>query len=119
MAVPILKLGRYLIATVQAALTDNEWNAFMEDLLRLVGEKRALGVVVDVTALDVLDSYATRVLRGIAHASRLRGADTVLVGIQPQVALAMVQLGLTRRLQGVMTALDLEQAMEILERNAR
>lgn len=115
MPVPILKQGRYLIATVQAELSDREWNGFMEDLLHMVGEKRARGVVVDVAALDVLDSYATRVLRGIAHASRLRGADTVLVGIQPEVALAMVQLGLTKRLQGVSTALDLEQAMDILK----
>lgn len=115
MPVPILKQGRYLFATVQAELTDHEWNAFLQDLIDMVGQKRARGVVVDVAALDVLDSYATRVLRGIAQASRLRGADTVLVGIQPDVAFAMVQLGLTKRLQGVSTALDLEQAMEILK----
>ena len=74
-------------------------------------------MIVDVTVLDVLDSYAARMLRGIAHMIRLRGAETVVVGIQPEVAMAMVQLGLT--LDGVTTALDLEDGLACLERQVR
>ena len=85
-----------------------------DDLADLVGRHRARGVIVDVTALDVLDSFATRTLRAIAHTTKLRGAETVIVGIQPDVALAMVQLGLT--LEGVPTALDLEEGLAFLDR---
>ena len=77
-----------------------------------MGRLRSRGVVIDVTALDVLDSFATRTLRGIAYAARLRGATTVVVGIQPEVALAMVQLGLS--LDGVLTGLDLEEGLELI-----
>src|SRR5213596_4286174 len=75
---------------------------------------RARGVIVDVTALDVMDSFAVRTLRDIAHMARLRGAETVIVGIQPDVAFAMVQLGLT--LKGVATVLDLEEGLAFLNR---
>lgn len=119
MAVPILRQGKYLIASAQAALTDDDWRQLRNDLIRRVGEVRATGVILDVTALDVLDSYATRTLRQIAQATRLRGAETVIVGIQPAVAFAMVQLGLTLRLEGVSTALDLEGGLRLLERRAR
>ena len=112
MAVPILKQGRFLIASIQSALTDQDLIQFRDDLAELVGRYRAKGVIVDVTALDVLDSFATRTLRGIAYTTKLRGAETVIVGIQPEVALAMVQLGLT--LEGVPTALDLEEGLAFL-----
>lgn len=114
MSVPILKQGDTLIASVVAALSDEELVAFRDDLAARIGAVRARGVVIDVTALDVLDSFATRTLRGIAHTARLRGAQTVIVGIQPEVAFAMVQLGLT--LEGVSTALDLEHGMALLAR---
>src|SRR2546425_469557 len=78
-----------------------------------VGKFRARGVIVDVTALDVMDSFAVRTLRDIAHMARLRGAETVIVGIQPDVAFAMVQLGLT--LKGVATVLDLEEGLAFLD----
>jgi rsbT antagonist protein RsbS len=74
-----------------------------------VGRFRSRGVVLDVMALDVLDSFATRTLRSIAYTAKLRGAHTVVVGIQPDVAFSMVQLGLT--LEGVATALDLEEGL--------
>jgi rsbT antagonist protein RsbS len=73
---------------------------------------RSLGVIIDVTALDIMDSFASRTLREIAQMIRLRGAETVIVGIQPEVAFAMVQLGIT--LEGVVTALDLEEGLEYL-----
>jgi rsbT antagonist protein RsbS len=75
---------------------------------------RSCGVILDVTALDVMDSFASRTMREIAHMIRLRGAETVIVGIQPEVAFAMVQLGLT--LEDVATALDLEEGLEYLNR---
>lgn len=112
MPVPILKQGDTLIATVVAALTDDELTRFRDDLAMRVGTTRAHGVIIDVTALDVLDSFATRTLRAIAYTARLRGAHTVIVGIQPEVAFAIVQLGLT--LEGVDTALDLESGLDVL-----
>lgn len=114
MQVPILKQGPYLIATVQAALSDADLVRLRDDLLVQVGQYRSSGVILDVTVLDVLDSYAARMLRGIAQAAKLRGAQTVIVGIQPSVAFAMVQLGI--RLEDVSTALDLEDGMALLAR---
>ena len=113
MAVPILKQSHTLIASIQAALSDRDLLQLRDDLADLVGRHRARGVIVDVTALDVLDSFATRTLRGIVYTTKLRGAETVIVGIQPEVALAMVQLGLT--LEGVPTALDLEEGLAFLD----
>jgi rsbT antagonist protein RsbS len=117
MAVPILKQGPYLIAQIQAAMTDTDVLDLRDDLMELVGRYRSRGIIVDVTALDVMDSFASRSLRNIAHMTRLRGAETVIVGIQPEVAFAMVQLGLT--LEGVHTALDLEEGLELLDRLER
>ena len=114
MQVPILKQGDVLIASVQAALTDADLLQLRDQLTEKVGRLRSRGVIVDVTALDVMDSFASRSLRNLAHMVKLRGAETVIVGIQPEVAFAMVQLGL--RLEGVMTALDLEEGLEALNR---
>ena len=109
MTIPILRQGDILIASIQVAQTDADLLKLCDDLARRVGELRSRGVVIDVTALDVLDSFATRTLRTIAHTSRLRGANTVVVGIQPDVAFSMVQLGLD--LGGIATALDLDEAL--------
>jgi rsbT antagonist protein RsbS len=115
--VPILKQGDILIASIQSALSDQDLIKLRDDLATRVGHSRARGVVIDVTALDVLDSFATRTLRGIAQATKLRGAETVVVGIQPDVAFAMVQLGLT--LESVATALDLDEGLSLLRRGSR
>ncbi|HYX85812.1 MAG TPA: STAS domain-containing protein [Gaiellales bacterium] len=117
MAVPILKQGDYLIASIQAALSDADLVDLRDDLAERVGRHRSRGVIIDVTVLDVLDSFACRTLRGIAEMIRLRGAETVIVGIQPDVAFAMVQLGLT--LDGVETVLDLEEGLMQLNRTTR
>jgi rsbT antagonist protein RsbS len=111
--VPVLRQRGYLIATIQTAMTDGEAEDLQNDLMEQVSAYRATGIVVDTTALDVLDSFAARTLRTIAHMTRLRGARTVLVGIQPEVAFAMVQLGIT--LEDVDTALDLEEGLELLD----
>jgi rsbT antagonist protein RsbS len=112
MPVPVLKQGDVLIASIQAALSDADLIQLRDDLAEKVGRLRARGVIVDVTALDVMDSFATRTLRGIAQTTKLRGAETVIAGIQPEVASAMVQLGLG--LDGIHTALDLEDGFAIL-----
>ena len=114
MHVPILKQGGYLIASVQSVLSDADLLQLRDDLADRVGQFRSRGVIIDVTVLDVIDSFATRTLRAIAHMLKLRGAETVIVGIQPDVAFAMVQLGLT--LEGVGTALDLEEGLAFLGR---
>lgn len=109
MRAPILRQGRYLIASLQGGLTDADLLDLREELVVEVRRHRSIGVVLDVALLDVLDSFAARTLRGIAHVTRLLGAETVVVGIQPEVAFAMVQLGLT--LEGIATALDLDEAL--------
>jgi len=114
MPVPILKQGDYLIASVQAAMTDSDAVHLQDDLMDRVGQYRSRGIIIDVAMLDVMDSFAARSLRTIAHMTRLRGAVTVIVGIQPEVAFSMVQLGMT--LEDVSTALDLEEGLELLDR---
>jgi rsbT antagonist protein RsbS len=114
MPVPILKQGPILIASVQAALTDSDAERLRLDLMERVSRYRAHGIIVDVTAIDVMDSFAARSLRTIAHMTRLRGADTVIVGLQPEVAFAMVQLGLV--FDDMYTALDLEEGLAFLNR---
>jgi rsbT antagonist protein RsbS len=115
--VPILKQRDYLIASIQAALTDADLKHLRDALVSQVGDYRSRGVIVDVTALDVMDSFAVRTLRDLAHMTRLRGAETVIVGIQPEVAFAMTQLGL--RLEGVAAALDLEEGLAYLDSRAK
>src|SRR5438552_7664392 len=117
MHVPILKQGGYLIASIQSVLSDADLLQLRDDLAERVGQFRSRGVIIDVTVLDVIDSFATRTLRAIAHMLKLRGAETVIVGIQPDVAFAMVQLGLT--LEGVGTALDLEEGLAYLDQHTK
>lgn len=114
MQVPILKQGDYLIASVQSSLSDGELLQLRDDLVAKVSKVRAKGVIIDVTILDVMDSFATRILRDIAHMIKLRGAPTVVVGIQPDVAFTMVQLGLS--LGHIETALDLEEGLAHLNK---
>jgi len=115
--VPILKQGPYLIATVQSALSDEDLLQLRDAVVQKVGQLRSRGVIVDVTALDVMDSFATRTFRDIAQMIRLRGAETVIVGIQPEVAFTLVQLGM--RLEGIATALDLEEGIAFLDRKSK
>ncbi|HEX4390423.1 MAG TPA: STAS domain-containing protein [Mycobacterium sp.] len=114
MPVPILKQGPILIATVQNALSDSDTELFRERLMQRVTEYRAQGIVVDVTAIDVLDSFAARSLQTVARMTSLRGAHTVIVGLQPEVAFAMVQLGIL--FEDMDTALDLEEGLALLNR---
>jgi rsbT antagonist protein RsbS len=111
----ILRQGAYLIASIHTALDDSQLVRFQQDLVARIGSDRARGVVIDVAALDVLDSFGTRTLRDIAEMARLRGAVTVIVGIQPDVAFTMVELGMDTG--GVRTALDLEEGLAELDRS--
>lgn len=117
MEVPILKQGDYLIASVQAALSDSDLAKLRDELSAHVGRLRCRGVIVDVTVLDVIDSFTSRTLRDIAYITMMRGAQTVICGIQPEAAMAMVELGMT--LQGMHTALDLEEGLALLDRISR
>jgi rsbT antagonist protein RsbS len=115
--VSILRQGPYLISSIHTALDDAQLVRFQEDLILQIGEHRCRGVVIDVAALDVLDSFASRTLRNIAEMARLRGALTVIVGIQPDVAFAMVKLGMD--VGSVHTALDLEEGLDYLNAGLR
>ena len=108
----ILTQGSYLIASIHTALDDGQLQRFRTDLLELIGQHRSRGVIIDVAAMDVIDSFACHTLRTIAQVARLRGAETVVVGIQPDVAFTMVQLG--AKLESMTTALDLEEGFERL-----
>lgn len=114
MVVPILKQAEYLIATIQSALTDTDLLELRDALVEKVGIYRSRGVIVDLSALDVLDSFASRTLRDLVYMIRLRGAQTVIVGIQPEVAFSMVQLGIY--FEDVVTALDLEEGLATLDK---
>jgi len=113
MAVPILKQGHYLIASIQGALSDTEVIELRDDITERIGRLRSRGVIVDVAAMDVIDSFVARSLRTIALTAKLRGAETVIVGIQPDVAVAMVHFELN--LEPLHTALDLEEGLELLD----
>ena len=117
MPVPILKEGDYLIASVQSALSDTEVLELRDDLVDRIGRWRVRGIIIDVAALDVVDSFVARALRTIAETAKLRGAETVIVGIQPDVAVAMVQFQLN--LVPLNTALDLDEGLALLDRWTR
>ena len=116
MLVSVLRQGDFLIASIHTALDDQEMVRFQHDVVTRIGAERSRGIIVDVAALDVLDSFGTRCLRNLAHMARLRGAETVIVGIQPEVAFAMVQLGTDLEIH---TALDLEEGLQLLEELTR
>ena len=117
MSVAILRQGDYLIASIQSDLTDSQVVQLRNELTERVGKHRVRGIIVDVAALDVIDSFVARALRSIARAARLRGAETVVVGIQPDVAIAMVQFSLN--LEPLRATLDVDEALALLARLTR
>ncbi len=114
MSVAILRQGDYLIASIQADLSDREVLDLRQELADQVGRHRLRGLVIDVAGLDVIDSFVTRALRSIVLTVKMRGAETVIVGIHPDVAIAMVQFRLN--LEPLRTALDLDAARTLLDR---
>jgi rsbT antagonist protein RsbS len=114
MSVAILRQGAYLIASIQSDLSDSEVIQLRHELSELVGRYRSRGIVIDVAALEVIDSFVARSMGSIVLTAKLRGAETVIVGIQPDVAIAMVQFHLN--LEPLRVALDLDAAITLLDR---
>jgi rsbT antagonist protein RsbS len=110
--VSILRQDDCLIASIHTALDDGQMLRFQHDLIDQIGRYRSRGVIIDVAALDVVDSFASHTLSRIAEMARLRGAETVVVGVSPEIAFTMVRLGMS--IANVHTALDLEQGLQVL-----
>ncbi len=110
--IPILRMGEFLLVTIQVDMHDQLATALQEDLTSRISATGARGVLIDISSLDVVDSFMGRMLATIATASRLLNAETVVVGMQPAVAITLVELGLP--LPGVRTALDVERGMALL-----
>jgi rsbT antagonist protein RsbS len=108
----VLSQGPNLIVSIHAALDDEQLVRLQRELLERVGRDRSRGILIDVAALDVLDSFAARTLADLAYMAQLRGARTVVVGIAPEVAMTLVRLGV--RIPLTRTALDLEEGLEWL-----
>ncbi|GHA54816.1 STAS domain-containing protein [Pontibacter akesuensis] len=110
--IPILKMGPFLLVTIQVDLYDRLALNLENDLISMVSKTGARGVLIDISVVSIVDSFMGRILGNIASMSRIMDAETVVVGMQPAVAITLVELGLT--LQGVHTALDVEKGMELL-----
>ena len=117
MKIPILRLKDVLLTSIQVDLTDQDALDFQTDVLRVVSETEAQGVVIDITALDVVDSFMARALNDTARMVQMLGAEVVLCGMQPMVALALTEMG--RELTGVETALNLDRGLEKLNQLIR
>ncbi|MDF2955480.1 STAS domain-containing protein [Candidatus Alkanophaga liquidiphilum] len=112
--IPILKIGDFLVASIQIPLHDKLAVKFQQDLLQKIEKTKAKGLIVDITAIDVVDSFITRILVEIAKMAGLMGVKTVLVGLRPEIAITLVEFGM--ELGGIKTALDLESALSLLRR---
>lgn len=114
MRIPILRLGSILMASIQLDLTDADALQFQDDVVRKIAEIEALGVAIDITALETVDSYMARVINDTASMARLLGAEVVICGVQPYVAMTLVEMG--RELLGADCAFNLEQGLRILQK---
>jgi rsbT antagonist protein RsbS len=110
--IPILRMGPFLLVTIQVEMDDRVALRLQEDLTAMIEKTHAHGVLIDISALEIVDSFIGRMISNIAAMARILDAGTVLVGMQPAVAITLVELGLT--LQGVMTALNVERGMAML-----
>jgi rsbT antagonist protein RsbS len=111
--IPILKMGRFLLVTIQVDMHDRLAMALQDDLMEHISRHQAIGVLIDISALDLVDSFIGRMLANIAAMARILDADTVVTGMRPAVAITLVELGLA--LPGVRTALTVEKGMQLLE----
>jgi len=111
--IPILRMGRFLLVTIQVDMHDQLALALQDDLTQRIVDDRAKGVLIDISSLDVVDSFIGRMISNIAAMARVLDAQTVVVGMQPAVAITLVELGLT--LEGVRTALNVERGMALLQ----
>ncbi|EGW23323.1 STAS domain-containing protein [Methylobacter tundripaludum] len=113
MKIPILRLGRILLSSIQVDLTDADAMQFQDDLVNKIAEIEALGIVIDITSLEVVDSFMARVINDTAGMARLLGAEVVICGVQPYVAMTLVEMG--RDLIGVDCTFNLDQGLEIIK----
>ena len=113
--IPILKMGDFLLVTIQVDMHDHLASALQDDLTSKIAKVNAKGVLIDISSLDIVDSFIGRMLANTSAMARVLDAQTVVVGMQPAVAITLVELGLN--LSGVHTALDVEKGMEMLRRN--
>jgi rsbT antagonist protein RsbS len=111
--IPILRMGRFLLVTIQVDMHDQLALTLQDDLTQRIVSDRARGVLIDISSLDVVDSFIGRMIGNIAGMARVLDANTVVVGMQPAVAITLVELGLT--LEGVRTALNVERGMALLQ----
>ena len=112
--IPILKMGQFLLVTIQVDMHDKLAMTLQEDLTNRIAKERSKGVLLDISALDVVDSFIGRMIANISSMARVLDAQTVVVGMQPAVAITLVELGLP--LEGVHTALNVEKGMDWLRR---
>jgi len=113
--IPILKMGDFLLVTIQVDMHDQLASALQDDLTNKIDSSNAKGVLIDISSLDIVDSFIGRMLANTSAMARVLDAQTVVVGMQPAVAITLVELGLN--LSGVHTALDVEKGMELLRRH--
>jgi rsbT antagonist protein RsbS len=116
-SIPILRVGRNLLVTVQTELHDAVAEAFQEDLLVAIEKSGAAGLLIDITGLDMVDSYVARVLADTGKMASLMGADTVLVGMRPEVAATLVRMGYL--MTGIRTALNVDDGLALLGASSR
>jgi len=112
--IPILKMGRFLLVTIQVDMHDRLALTLQDDLTSRIATERARGVLLDISALDVVDSFIGRMIANMSAMARVLDAETVVVGMQPAVAITLVELGLP--MDGVLTALNVEKGMALLQR---
>lgn len=113
--IPILQMGRFLLVTIQVDMQDQTALALQDDLAGKISQTGAKGVLIDISALEIVDSFVGRMLAGISGIARILDATTVVVGMQPAVAITLVELGLS--LEGVRTALNVEKGMALLQQH--
>jgi rsbT antagonist protein RsbS len=114
--IPILRMGKYLLVTIQVDMYDQLAITLQNDLARAIAAQETTCVLLDISALEIVDSFIGRMMANTAAIGRILGAETVVVGMQPAVAITLVELGLS--LRGIHTALDVERGMALVERAA-
>jgi rsbT antagonist protein RsbS len=115
--IPILKMGEFLLVTIQVDMHDRLAMALQDDLTKAISQMEARGVLIDISSLEIVDSFIGRMLSNIAGMSRILDAETVVVGMQPAVAITLVELGLS--LPGVRTALNVDAGMDLLRESVK
>jgi rsbT antagonist protein RsbS len=115
--IPILRMGEFLLVTIQVDMHDRLAMALQDDLTNRISQTGARGVLIDISSLEIVDSFIGRMLGNIASMSRVLDAQTVVVGMQPAVAITLVELGMS--LEGVRTALNVDAGMELLRKSVK